>query len=120
MNELQKGSVYQHSGFGMIEFIRVDNFHGEHTLEFRQVPTGRTRYLFPHEVEKMLSEQKSEKPKSDDDIWEARAIKEASRAADLQAQVDELQKEVQRLTEIQNKAHAITCEAIGAIKGAKK
>lgn len=131
MSALQKGSIYQHSGFGLVEFIRVDKFHGEHTLEFRQISTGRTKYLFPHEVEKMISDRKSEKPKSDDaDTWESSATKEVSRAAELQAQVDELLAVVELAQvalfhcseggELQRKAHEAAIKVIKKITGEPK
>lgn len=59
MNNLQKGVIYQHANFGMLEYIRVDNFHGERTLEFRQVSNGKSKYLFPSEVEAMLAPQET-------------------------------------------------------------
>lgn len=59
MSNLQKGVIYQNSNFGMLEYIRVDNFRGERTLEFRQVSDGKSRYLFPSEVEAMLAPQET-------------------------------------------------------------
>lgn len=59
MITLQKGAIYQHGNFGMLEYLRVDTFHGQRTLEFRQVSNGRSRYLFPEQVEEMLAKQET-------------------------------------------------------------
>lgn len=55
MINLQKGAIYQHPNFGPLEYLRVDEFYGQRTLEFRQVSNGKSRYLLPEAVEKILA-----------------------------------------------------------------
>lgn len=59
MTTLQKGSIYKHERYGLIEYQRIDTFANQRNFDFRQVSTGRSKLLSADEVEGMLSQQET-------------------------------------------------------------
>lgn len=59
MITLQKGAIYKHERYGLIEYQRIDTFANQRNFDFRQVSTGRSKLLSADEVEVMLSRQET-------------------------------------------------------------
>lgn len=59
MITLQKGAIYKHERYGMIEYQCIDTFANQRNFDFRQVSTGRSKLLSADEVEVMLSQQET-------------------------------------------------------------
>lgn len=51
MKELTIGTMYKSARDGFVEYRGIDRYRGEMTMMFR-MQDGRTRYLYPAEVEK--------------------------------------------------------------------